>query len=136
MTTGAETAPAAVLSATVSGSFNSLISDAIAHTIKIMTSRLGDPALDLSELAAEAGYSVYYFSREFKRITGSAPMSYLAALRRERAKELLRSTKLRVTQIAEMVGYGSSSSFSAMFRKGTGMSPIKYRESAGQAPTV
>jgi len=48
----------------------------------------------------------------------------------ERAKVLLKSTPLSVSEIAQEVGFGDASNFSTRFAKATGQSPLQYRKSA------
>jgi two-component system, response regulator YesN len=55
-------------------------------------------------------------------------MDYLAIVRIEEAKRLLRNSLLKVYEIAEKVGYKSNSYFSAVFKESCGMTPLEYRD--------
>jgi AraC-like DNA-binding protein len=55
-----------------------------------------------------------------------APMEYLLAWRMQFAQQWLRQGELRASEIAERVGYGSSSAFSAAFRRYAGVAPSRY----------
>ncbi|MEU8828698.1 helix-turn-helix transcriptional regulator [Streptomyces sp. NPDC048636] len=83
--------------------------------------------LDLDAVAAHAGYSRYHFLRAFKAVYGATPGAYLSRRRIERAEELLRSANLSVTEICTLVGFSSLGTFSASFKKQTGLSPSDYR---------
>lgn len=83
--------------------------------------------LDLDAVAAHAGYSRYHFVRAFKAAYGQTPGQYLTRRRVERAEEMLRTANLSVTEICTLVGFTSLGSFSARFKKATGMSPTEYR---------
>lgn len=83
--------------------------------------------LDLEAVAAHAGYSRYHFVRAFKAAYGQTPGQYLTRRRVERAEEMLRTADLTVTEICALVGFTSLGSFSARFKKATGMSPTAYR---------
>ncbi len=83
--------------------------------------------LDLDTLAA-ANVSKYHFARQFAVIYGSTPMRYLTTRRIERARDLLRSANLTVTEICAMVGCNSPGSFSSRFRELVGASPTEYRD--------
>ncbi|KUJ67621.1 AraC family transcriptional regulator [Streptomyces albus subsp. albus] len=83
--------------------------------------------LDLDAVAAHAGYSRYHFVRAFKAVYGSTPGQYLSRRRIERAEELLRSANLTVTEICTLVGFSSLGTFSASFKKQTGLTPSAYR---------
>ena len=88
-----------------------------------------DP-LDLDAMAREAGYSRFYFARGFAEAYGETPRAYLTRRRIERAKSLLRSANLSVTEVCVLVGFSSLGSFSARFRELVGRSPSDYREDA------
>ncbi|MFC7308289.1 helix-turn-helix transcriptional regulator [Streptomyces monticola] len=86
-----------------------------------------DPGLDLDAVAAHAGYSRFHFVRAFKAVYGETPGQYLSRRRIERAEEMLRSADLAVTEICHLVGFTSLGSFSARFKRQTGLSPSEYR---------
>src|SRR5437660_7227736 len=88
--------------------------------------RFAEP-LDLAHLAAEAGYSRYHFARSFKEAFGETPGAYLSRRRVERAKDLLRSANLTVTEVCMLVGFSSPGSFSSRFTELVGMAPSAYR---------
>jgi len=88
--------------------------------------RFSEP-LDLSDLAAAAGFSRYHFARSFKDAFGETPGAYLSRRRVERAKDLLRSANLTVTEVCMVVGFSSLGSFSSRFSELVGMSPSAYR---------
>lgn len=83
--------------------------------------------ISLESCADFAGTTPYVLSRGFKQITGENFIDYLTSLRLEKAKELLRSTDLKVNVIADKVGY-QSSYFIRVFKKSTGITPGQYRE--------
>lgn len=85
----------------------------------------GDPSL--SQLAATAGLSKYHFVRAFKASTGLPPHRYLVQLRMDRARILLETTNLPVTEIAARVGYDDPGYLSRLFRSQFGTTPAKYR---------
>ena len=95
--------------------------------------------LDLNDLAREAGYSRYHFARTFAQAYGETPRAYLTRRRVERAKSLLRTANLSVTEVCLLVGFESLGSFSSLFRRLVGQSPSSYRGSslaAGAAPPI
>jgi transcriptional regulator GlxA family with amidase domain len=104
---------------------------------------LGDPAVaaalaavhadpagpwTLARLAAEAGLSRAAFSARFTGRVGESPMRYVAALRMQRARTLLRNRTRMVSAVARQTGYGSDVAFAAAFKRETGMSPSAYRQ--------
>ena len=86
--------------------------------------------LDLDAMAGEAGYSRFHFARAFAAAYGETPRTYLTRRRIERAKTLLRSANLSVTEICFLVGFASLGSFSTRFRALVGTSPSEYRDDA------
>ena len=86
--------------------------------------------LDLQAMAAEAGYSRSHFARVFATAYGETPRAYLTRRRIERAKTLLRTANLSVTEICFLVGFVSLGSFSARFHELVGQSPTAYRDAA------
>lgn len=95
-------------------------------------------SIDLSNIADEAYFSKFHFIRLFKTIYGKTPHNYLTSVRIENAKILL-TRGLPVSTVSLMVGFDSSTSFTAVFKKMAGTPPsvfqselqIKQREMAG-----
>ncbi len=101
----------------------------------LMDLRFADP-LDLDQLAAQAGFSKFHFARAFKEAYGETPANYLSRRRVERAKDLLRSANLTVTEVCMLVGFSSLGSFSSRFSEMVGMSPSAFqRASASRGGT-
>lgn len=91
----------------------------------------------LDEIAAAAGYSRYHLVRAFAAAYGETPGRYLSRRRVERARELLRSVNLSVTEVCHLVGFSSLGSFSARFAELCGVPPSRYQREAhrtGPAP--
>jgi AraC-like DNA-binding protein len=83
--------------------------------------------LTIDRLAARAGLSPFHFIRAFSAAFGQTPHQYVRAKRIERAKELLVTTPLPVTEICDQIGFQSLGSFSSLFRRLTGETPAQYR---------
>jgi transcriptional regulator GlxA family with amidase domain len=83
--------------------------------------------LDVAELARAALMSTAHFSRQFRAAYGETPYAYLMTRRIERAKALLRSGDLSVTEVCLAVGCTSLGSFSARFTQVVGKTPTGYR---------
>lgn len=84
---------------------------------------------ELTELAAQLHYDVYWLSREIKRLTGSNFTELIQIKRLNHAAFLLKNTSLSVAEIAVHVGYENSSYFHRIFREKYGMTPRKFRDS-------
>lgn len=91
-----------------------------------------DPDISLISVARYVGMSAAHFSTVFSQTTGRPFISYLTNLRVERAKELLRDTAMRLSDIAMEIGYNEPNYFSHVFRKTEGMTPKEYRQREGR----
>jgi AraC-like DNA-binding protein len=83
-------------------------------------------ALDLSAIADEAYFSKFHFIRLFKTAYGRTPHHYLIKVRIDHALGLL-AKDIPVAEVSMRVGFESSTSFAALFKKQTGMSPSVYQ---------
>ena len=92
--------------------------------------------LTIERLAALAGLSPFHFIRAFRAATGLTPHQYLRTRRIDRAKELLLTTPMPVTEVCDAVGFQSLGSFSSLFRKLTGETPAGYRSRRRRAPVI
>ncbi len=87
-----------------------------------------DRDIKLADLASVAGVSQFHFSRLFKQSIGISPHKYLLKERVERAKHLLKNSKLAIAEIAFQCGFNSQSHLGKSFRELTGVTPGVYRK--------
>lgn len=90
--------------------------------------------ITLNEMALLLHLSPPYLSSLFKRRLGCSFTEYLIRFRMNKAAELLRTTKMTVSEIAEDVGYPDSAQFSKIFKKYKGHAPRVYRSLAVSEP--
>lgn len=93
---------------------------------ELMAQRLGEP-MRLEDMARAANLSPYHFARNYKKLTGFAPMQHFIRMRLQHACQLLDTTALSIKQVAVAVGYPDALYFSRSFRRTFGMSPGAYR---------
>ncbi len=86
-----------------------------------------DHELSLQKLADVLFISPSYLSLIFKNEAGETFLKYLIRVRLEAAKELLNAPDVKITEVAERVGYPDISYFSYFFKKNFGVSPREYR---------
>ena len=94
--------------------------------LKAVSSRLDQP-FSLSALAEELGYCEDYVGRVFRRQYGVSVGRYLARLRLQKARQLLRDTEKSIRQVGAEVGYPDQTQFYRLFRRETGLSPSQWR---------
>jgi AraC-like DNA-binding protein len=82
---------------------------------------------NLGLLARETGMSRSALAGRFSELVGVPPMHYLAQWRMQLASNLLSSTSLRVTEVAERVGYASEAALSRAFKRWSGVAPAEWR---------
>ncbi|HIY01939.1 MAG TPA: response regulator [Candidatus Blautia faecipullorum] len=87
-----------------------------------------DENMSLNTVAQVANISANHFSAMFSQNVGQTFIEYLTFIRMEHAKELLRCTGKRSSEIAEEVGYKDAHYFSYLFKKTQGMTPSDYRK--------
>lgn len=83
--------------------------------------------LTLSGVADKLYVSSWHLCKLFKAYTGRHFVDIVNLVRVNRAREYLKSTTLKVNEIARRVGYTDVAYFTVIFSKLTGMSPLKYR---------
>ena len=83
--------------------------------------------LTLEEVSEKVGLSPNYFSILFKNEVGQGFNSYQQNVQMERAKELLKTTQMRVGDVAREVGYADLKYFTKLFVKSVGVKPMEYR---------
>ena len=85
--------------------------------------------ISLTSLSAKYNISLGHLSKMIKDNLQVNFSDYIASLRIQRAKELLRDDRLSIQEIAEIVGYNDYFYFTKVFKKVEGISPSKYRKS-------
>lgn len=85
----------------------------------------------LENMAARAGMSRSAFARHFRARVGDTPLNHLTGWRIQRARALLRESRLPLAEVAARVGYDSDAAFQRAFKRLTGLPPGEYRRAAG-----
>lgn len=102
--------------------------DEINRVTTYINEQFSNPSLSIPLIADELGYSAKQLARIIKDGVGMRPLEYIQSLRLERAKTLLNSTELTVTQISEEVGFINSLALNRLFKKYEGISPSQFRD--------
>ena len=86
--------------------------------------------LYLDDIAQKSGMGPSHFAHEFRNSTGHTPYQYLLERRTEKAKELLKTTRLSVQYIGAIVGFRSPVNFVRTFRQRVGATPDAWRKNS------
>lgn len=106
--------------------FHDSVSDAYEKSLVFIHKHYPE-GITVSDIAESFGYSRSYFGYIFKKMHGITANRYIQQLRLARAAELLCSTRLSVSAVAEAVGFDDANYFSTVFKNSYGMPPRQYR---------
>ena len=103
-------------------------SDQIVGNIqKLLHAHLDDAEnVNLDEISFRLGFSKSYIKSQFKKKTGFSIIQYFINMKIDKAKKLLSQQKYTVSEISDMLGFGSVYYFSRLFKLHTDMSPTEY----------
>jgi len=87
------------------------------------------PLPTVEKLANELNVSPSYLSDMLRNITGQNTQQHIHNKLIEKAKEILTTTNLTVSEIAYLLGFEYPQSFSKLFKSKTNLTPISYRHS-------
>jgi len=90
----------------------------------------GDVNLGVASIAEKLGINASYLSYFFKEQTSRNLTDYIREVRLREAEKLLKDSKLKISEIAERVGYGNTNTFIRVFKKDRGITPGECRNHA------
>lgn len=105
----------------------------LATSIRLMHAAPENP-WTVAELAAVCGLSRSLFADTFAKATGDTPGRYLATVRMEKARELLRIRALPLADVAHRSGYSTDMAFIRAFKRHFGVTPGQYRAENASSP--
>lgn len=94
---------------------------------RIIQERLADSELTVEAIGEEIGLSRVQLYRKVKALTGHSPVEMLRKARLSRARHLLQTTEMSVSEVAYAVGFTTPSYFSKCYREEYGMQPGQER---------
>lgn len=86
---------------------------------------------DIREMAEVATLSPRQLSRQFAALMGCSPHAYVTARRLARAKEMLGSGRMTVSEVGEALGFANLQAFSRWFQRETRVNPSAFRKDPG-----
>jgi AraC family transcriptional regulator len=81
----------------------------------------------VADLSDVVGLSATHFSRAFRRSLGDAPHVYLIRRRLERARHLMLTSEMVLSELAIACGFSDQAHFCKLFRRYTGKTPGAWR---------
>jgi AraC-like DNA-binding protein len=103
------------------------LSPARLRRVKELVHEKIEDELTIDEMAEAAGLSSAHFSQMFRRSTGESPHQFVLRQRVDRAQEMLRTTEIRILDVAIACGFKTQQHFARVFRRMSGASPSEYR---------
>lgn len=95
---------------------------------KVIAENISNPDLDQRLICQELGVSRALLYNKMKAITGAGAKEYITKIRIEKAKMLIQTTSLTISEISDMTGFASQSYFSTAFKHYTGVTPSQYKQ--------
>ena len=96
--------------------------------IRSIYDETNDSNKNLSQmLTEELAYDYSHLSSIFTKMEGKSIQAFQFAIKTERIKELLEYNEKSISEIADVLGFGSAAYLSTSFKKATGLTPSQYR---------
>ncbi|MCX2681756.1 substrate-binding domain-containing protein [Galbibacter sp. EGI 63066] len=96
---------------------------------KLINEYLGDPSFTVEDLASQLNLSRVQLYRKVKALLGISVSDYINNIKLEKAKEMLKTSGLNISEIAYAIGFSSPNYFSTAFKNKYGLSPKEYKQS-------
>ena len=96
--------------------------------LKLIEEHIDNSEYNVEQLSADMGMSRMNLYRKLQAITGQTPTEFIRTIRLKRAAQLLQDGKLNVSEVADRVGFSSSSYFTKCFKEQFGVLPTQYSE--------
>lgn len=100
----------------------------IQKALKLIEEHIDNSEYNVEQLSADMGMSRMNLYRKLQAITGQTPTEFIRTIRLKRAAQLLQDGKLNVSEVADWVGFSSSSYFTKCFKEQFGVLPTQYSE--------
>lgn len=109
------------------------------HLVKMakqyIQENISDDQLCLDTISDHVGLSKIYFCKLFHQVEGISFSAYLKRERVKLAKELLRTTNMKIFEISEAAGFSNAKYFSFAFKQAVGLTPMEYQRQPHKKPS-
>nr|MCR4588860.1 AraC family transcriptional regulator [Lachnospiraceae bacterium] len=100
----------------------------VQEALTYITEHYNEPDISVKSIAESLGLSDGHLSHIFKKETDYTINACITRYRIQMAMKLLKDVRIKVYEVAEMVGYKDITYFSSTFKKVAGVSPSEYQE--------
>ncbi|MFT8350454.1 response regulator [Clostridium saccharoperbutylacetonicum] len=118
-----------IININCNNSFKNKYSKKVSDSIEYINRNLFNQSLNLADIAENINVHKVYLCRIFKEETGENVTKYILKARIEKSKEIIISTKYKLYEISDKLGFNSPQQFSILFKKVTGITPNQFRDS-------
>lgn len=108
------------------GGTDDMLPDAIRAAIRIFGEHIEDP-VQISDVAEAVAVSERHLERCFKQATGQSPLKYYRLMRLKKARQRVLYSTDTITEIAQSVGYSSSTPMARHYAEAFGVNPNDER---------
>ena len=96
--------------------------------LDIVSAEMGNPDLNIDQLASRMGLGRSQFYRKIKALTNYTPVELLRNLRLKRSRDMLTTTQKSISEIAYEVGFSTPAYFTRCYKDYFGETPSELRE--------
>lgn len=104
----------------------SLDQQLLQKAVKAVEERIDDSTFSVEDLSSEVGLTRGHLYKKLVSITGMGPSDFIRTIRLKRARQMLGTSQLQVSEVAYKVGFSSAKLFSKHFKTEFGVSPSEY----------
>lgn len=103
-------------------------SNVVCNIFKYVQQNYHNKNLSIKDISEQLFLTPNYLCLLFKKETGKTINQYITEIRIEKAKELLKDRRIKLYEVAELLGYSDPNYFSKIFKKMTNLNPSEFRE--------
>ena len=108
------------------GGTDDLLPDPVRAAVRIFSDHIED-TVQISDVAAALAISDRHLDRLFKQVTGQSPLKYYRLMRLKKARQRVLYSTQSIAEIAQSVGYASSTPMTRHYAEAFGMNPNDER---------
>lgn len=108
---------------------NNIDEELIRKALEYTEANISNPDFSVEELSKELGMSRVHLYKKLLSLTGKTPIEFIRLVRLKRAAQLLKESKMNVSEIAYEVGFNHPKYFRKYFKEEFGVLPSQFEKS-------